>query len=179
MSLARDVLFICFVSLVGVLGSFLSSSFLGFQMSYIVSLFLFVLLLSFSFHFIPRFGSAVLFSVLFSLLSLGFSDFGIVGVDRFLVFVGFAFVFEGVFFLFKMFSKKVFLSILIASFVSAAVFPLLIGVVLSVDVLSNLARYVLNLVLLSFFVGVVASLVSLLVWYYLRTFKFFLKFQCF
>ncbi len=170
-------LFVLFLSLIGAGFSFLSSRFLDSQMSYIASMFLFIFLLSFSFFIIPRFGSVLIFSGVFALLSFGFVDFGVVGIDRIIVFVCLGLIFEGLIFVFGRFLKSVSLRVVLTSCVCASIVPLLIGTLLSSYILAGMVRNVLNMVLLSFFIGIVGSLISLVVWYYVRVFRFFVRFQ--
>ncbi|MCK4997372.1 hypothetical protein KAS08_03630 [Candidatus Pacearchaeota archaeon] len=175
----RDFVLVLIASAICAIFSFLSSAFLDFQMSYIVSLFLFVLLLSVSFCIVSKSGFAILFSFVFALLTFGFGDLGITGFNKLITLVLFAAVFELMFFFFKIVTKKVSLSVVLASVISSALIPLMIGVLLSVNVLLSLVKNVLNLVLLSFLIGFIASLIALVVWYYTKTVKLFLKFQYF
>ncbi len=53
----------------------------------------------------------------------------------------------------------------------------MMGLALSTQIALQMITQVINLVLLSFFIGIIGSVISFLIWYHLRTTEFVLKFE--
>tara|TARA_Y100000034_G_scaffold115205_1_gene152143 strand:+ start:11098 stop:11448 length:351 start_codon:yes stop_codon:yes gene_type:complete len=111
------------------------------------------------------------------LISYGVNDFGITGFNKIAVLVIAGVIFELVFLIFKLEIKNVQIDVVLGGGVSAASIPLLMGIVLSSGVVFNMILAMINLILLSFFVGIIGSVLSFLLWYKLKTSKMVLKFE--
>jgi len=147
------------------------------QISYILNLLVLIFLMSFIVYLVRKAGSATLFFLISGLISYGVNDFGVTGFSKVLLFVLAGIIFELVFLIFKLEIKNVQVDVVLGSGISSASIPFLMGIMLSSGVVVNMGVAMLNLILLSFFVGVIGSVLSFLLWYKLKTSKMVLKFE--
>jgi ABC-type thiamin/hydroxymethylpyrimidine transport system permease subunit len=153
------------------------ASLLSPQSSYLLSLLMVMFLLSFTVHLIRKAGAATLFCLTGALLTFSFNDLGATGIPKLLVFLMAGIVFELGFLLFKLEFKNVQVDILLGTAFAAASIPFTTGMLLSSGVTLTMLTAMLNLILTSFFVGVIGAILSFLLWYHLRTTKWVLKFE--
>tara|TARA_B100000315_G_C14537095_1_gene569014 strand:- start:107 stop:673 length:567 start_codon:yes stop_codon:yes gene_type:complete len=147
------------------------------QNSYIFSLVIGTLLMSLAVQLTKRFGTALLFYGISALLMQSINDIGTTGLNKFIILVFTGLLFEIVFLMLKLEVKDIQLDILIGTAISTATIPLTTGILLSFNVAQNMINSLLNMMLLSFFIGIVGAVLSFMVWYHFRKTKFVLKFE--
>ncbi len=172
-----DFLVLIGFSLVYVLLSFIFNFYLSSVLEYILSLGLLIFFMSFIVHLVRKAGSALLFFLFCSAFGYWLNDFGVIGLNKIILFLIAGFVFELMYLLFKLEFHNVQMDIIIGSSLSALSIPVVFSLILSMDIALNMLYSFFNLVLLSFFVGVAASVCSFLFWYKVKTSKFVLKFE--
>ncbi len=147
------------------------------QSAYIVSLLIATFLVSFTVHLVRKAGSATLFYVIGGFLMFGVNDLGITQINKIWMLLIAGIVFELVFVIFKLKIRSVQLDIILGTGFSAASIPFSTGLILSSSLAVSVIGEIFNLALLSFFVGAVGAVLSLLAWYKLRTNKAVLRYE--
>jgi hypothetical protein len=142
---------------------------------YVFSLGVFMMFVSFCVNLFKKFGIGFLFFVFSGFISYRVNDFGVIGIDKMLVFIFAGVLFEVVFLLFRLEVKNIPLDVVLASSLSAASIPFFIELVLVKGFILGLVNALINLVLLSFLVGLVGSVIGFLIWYLFRDGGIFLK----
>ncbi len=151
--------------------------FVGPQSSYIVALFVVSLLVALTVYISGRSWIALLFFTVGALVTSGMENMGVTGSEKFIVFLVAGIVFELVFVLLKIEIKNIPLDITMGVAIAAASIPITTGFVLSSQLMVVLLKPMINLALVSFFIGLCGALVALLIWSRVRTTKFTLRFR--
>lgn len=157
--------------------SFLLNKFLGPQFSYIWSLLIATILMSFTVHLVRKAGSATLFYGIGALFTYSINDLGATGLNKLIVLVIAGIIFELIFLIFKIEVKNIQVDIIAGTAISAATIPVTTGLLLSSNVALSMITLLINLILLSFLVGLAGSVISFLIWYKLKTTKMVLRFE--
>ncbi|MFH1377015.1 MAG: hypothetical protein ABIH25_05255 [Candidatus Woesearchaeota archaeon] len=147
------------------------------QITYIISLIIITLLMSFAVHLVRKAGSATLFYLIGSIITLNVNDIGITGLDKVIVFLFAGIIFELIFLIFKIEIKNIQIDIIAGTAISTAFIPILMVIILSITTALNMSTSAINLILLSFFIGIIGSIISFIIWYNLKTTKLVLKFE--
>ncbi len=172
-----DVIIIIVLSSIWTLSNILISQRLNPQASFIFSLLVLVLLMSFTIHLIRKAGSATFFYAVAGLMTYSTNDFGVIGLEKVIAFIIAGLIFELVFLLLRLELKSIQIDIIFGSGLSAASIPFFTAFFVSLNSLLTLFNQVLNLMLLAFFVGIAGSVISFLIWYNLRTTKLVLEYE--
>lgn len=172
-----DIIAIIILAGLWLLLSFLLDRFLDPQASYILSLLIAVTLMSFTVHLVRKAGSATLFYALGALFTYSINDLGTIGSDKLIVLIIAGIIFELIFLIFKLEVKNIQLDIMAGTAISAASIPITTGLLLSFNVSLSMISSIINLILLSFFVGLIGAVFSFLIWYNLRATKIVLKYE--
>jgi hypothetical protein len=144
------------------------------QLGYLLSLLVGLSLLSFAVLIVKKAGAGLLFMGVSGILTSHIADIGVLGVEKFVVFMLSGLVFEIVFVLLKLEIKDIQMDILGGT--AAGLFiPLFMGLVISSSLAWQLINGLINMMLTSFFVGVIASVIGFLIWHRFRTTKFMVK----
>jgi hypothetical protein len=173
----KDYIALVILSLIWFGASYLSDVFMGPQESYVLSLLVLMFFMSYAVHLVRKAGSATLFYVLCAALTYGFNDLGITGMNKFYSFLVAGFFFELMFIILKVELHNVQIDIILGTALSAASIPVMTALLLSPTVAISMISSVGNLVLLSFFVGIVGSIISFLIWYRMKTFEWVLRYE--
>lgn len=173
----RDLLIIVILAALWFLVAFLMNSYLDPQLSYILSLLVVTMLMSFCAILIKKAGVATLFYAVGGILTYRINDLGVVGIDKLIVLVVAGIIFEIFFLILKIEVKNLPVDVVIGTALSSATIPLTIGFLISVSAAMNMAASMVNLALLSLLIGVIGSILSFLTWHNARTNKFFLRFE--
>ena len=147
------------------------------QTQYIVSLFFITFFMSCTVYVIRKAGAVTLFYLLCGLFTFSLNNLGTTGLTKLLTLVISGVLFELTFIILKLELKSIPLDVIVGTAVSAASIPISTGLLLSPVMAQTLIISILNLALLSFFIGIVSGLVAFLIWYYLRTTKLIVSFE--
>jgi len=145
--------------------------------TYFLSLLIITILMSFTAHLVRKAGSVTIFYFIGALFTSNLNNLGITGINKIIVFVIAGIVFELVFLILKIEIKNIKIDIISGVAISSAIIPLMIAFLLSPEAALNMIIPIFNLVLLSFFIGIIGSIISFLIWYHLKTTKLILKFE--
>ena len=141
------------------------------------SILVWVFLVAFGAQLTKRAGSAVILSVMSSILTWGVDDLGVHGWRRLIIFVLSALVFEIVFIILKVEYKNVSFDVIAASALAGASIPLMMILVMSPQVGLNMGYDSVNLSLASLFAGIVGATLSFILWFELRAEPFVIRYQ--
>ncbi len=155
--------------------SFAANIFLGMQVSYIASLLITTAMMALSVHVVRKAGSVTIFYLFNALLTYNLNDFGVMWQQKIISFLIAGILFEATFLVLKLELKEIQLDIIIGTALSAASIPLTIALQLSLIVTGAMIKDIINLMLLSFFVGIIGSIIAFFIWYKLRATKFMLR----
>jgi hypothetical protein len=147
------------------------------QTAYILSLLTLTVLMSSIIHLVRKAGSATLFYLISSILTYQSINLGINGINKIIILTFIGILFELIYLILKLEFKNLQLDIILGTAISTMLLPLIISLSFSVYSTFSLFSQLLNLMLLSFFIGALASVISFLLWYELRTKKFIIKFE--
>lgn len=145
------------------------------QYSYIISLLILTILMTFAVLIINKSGVATIFYLLAAITTYSFDSLGALGINKIIVLGIAGLSFELVFLVLKLEFKSTQLGILFGSALSSAIIPLAMAFLISFDVASNLIVLLINMILLSFFVGIIGAVISFLIWYNISTTKWALR----
>jgi len=144
---------------------------------FIISLVLIVMGMNLCVYFIKRTGIATLFYVFTAALTFWIDDFGVLGWKKLLVLFFAGIIFEIIYLIFKIKFHNVPLDIIVGTSLSAASIPFLTAFILSERIASSFPIELLNFILLSFAIGLIASTVTFLFWHHLEHTKPILKLE--
>ncbi|MEK6903447.1 MAG: hypothetical protein AABW64_02260 [Nanoarchaeota archaeon] len=133
--------------------------------------------MSFTVHLVRKAGSATLFYVIGAIFTYSINDIGHTGISKVITFLIAGILFELIFLIFKLEMKRIQLDIVAATAISAATIPLTTGFLLSFNVTLHMISSIINLMLVSFFVGLAGAVISFLAWHHVRTTKMILKYE--
>jgi len=172
-----DVLIIlAFSALLYVLSLVIGRTFSS-QGSYILALLITTVLMSFIVHSVRKAGSATLFYFFVGILTFNINNLGVTGLNKLIALLVAGLIFELIFLMFKIEIKNMQIDIIAGTAISTATIPITIGFLLSFNIAINMFVSIINLILLSFLIGIAGSIISFLIWYYLRTRRWILKFE--
>jgi len=157
--------------------SWIINKIFGPQPSYILTLLVVTFLMSFTVHLVKKAGSATLFYTIGALLTFNINDLGAIGMNKLVIFAISGILFELIFLILKLELKNIQLDIITSTSISAASVPITTGFLLSFNVALNMMVPLINLILLSFLVGLAGAVMSFMIWYNLKNTKMILKFQ--
>lgn len=172
-----DLLAVLCIAVLWMVLSTALNRFLGPQWSYGFSLLLATLLMSFTVHLVRKAGAATLFYLIGAALTLGVDDIGILGMDKMIVLGIAGIIFEVVYIIFKLEFKSVKLDTILATAISSASIPISMSLLLSLTIALDMLKPAVNLILYSFFIGIIGAVLSFVLWYLLRTTHFVLRFE--
>lgn len=173
----RDIMIISVIAFLWALVGYVVNFFVDPQSSYIISLLIATLLMSFTVHLVRKAGSATLFYVIGGLLMFSVNDLGITHVGKIWMLFIAGIVFELFFIVLKLEVRNVQLDIVLGTGFSAASIPFSTGFILSSSLAMSLISDLFNIALLSFFVGVIGAVLSFLIWHRFRTNKSVLRYE--
>jgi len=171
-----DIFAILFLAGLWLLLSFLVDYFCDLQTEYIFSLLIISVLLAFTVQLVNKTGTAVIFFGAGSFFTSFLDNIGPVGSDKVLVFLIAAVVFELIFLVLKLEIRNLQFDIILGTALSAAVIPFASALIISTSVALTMLSSLINLVLLSFFIGLIGALIAAFIWYELRATRFFLRY---
>lgn len=172
-----DIIAILFFAALWLIISLIISRFAGPQMSYILSLLAAAFLMSFAVHLTRKAGTATLFYIAGGMLTYSIDSIGAAGINKVIALAFAGLIFELVFLILKIEVKNVQLDIIAGTALSSACLPAAISLAISIDSALSMAVPVLNMMLLSFFVGIIGAVLSFLAWHSIRTTKTALRFE--
>lgn len=157
--------------------SYIFDAYLNPQLSFLITLFTITLLMSFIVHLVRKAGAATLFYGLCAIFTISLSDFGVTGSRKILALLIAGIIFELAFLILKLELKNIQLDIILGTGLSAAVIPLVMAIQLSWTITVERFVPLLNVILVSFVVGVIGALVSFLIWYKFKSAKSIIRFE--
>ncbi len=146
---------------------------------YYVFVAVFIFAMNCAVYILKKAGVALLFSVSFAVLTFGVDDIGIFGWKKVVVFLIAALIFEAAFLVLKLRLHSVPVDVVVGSALMLAALPLLAAFALSPSVVFSFPVALLNLVLVSFVAGLVASLVGFLLWHFVSRMKFVIRLEAY
>ena len=169
-----DYAVIAFSSLIWLILATFSNTFEP-QLAYLLSLLFGLILLSFAVQITRKAGTGLLFMGVSSILTSHIGDIGVVGFQKFIMFILAGIVFEAVFLILKLEVKDIQLDILGGTAIAGMMIPLFMGLIISSALAWQLINGLLNMMITSFFIGVIGYVVSFMFWHAFRRRKFMVK----
>ena len=173
----RDIIAITLFSLVASGLSYLISTYISSQPTYVLSLLSLITIMALTIHIVKKAFSVTLFFFLTALLTLNINDIGPTGLTKIAVYVLAGIVFELTFLIFKLEFKNIQMDIVLGAMLAAASIPITTALMLSPTMTLNNFLIMLNLILLSVFVGLGASIIAFIVWFRIKTKKIIMQFE--
>lgn len=171
-----DIIAIIVLDIVWLLINLIMNKLLGPQSSYILSLFIATILMSFTVHLVRKAGSATLFYFIGALLTYNINDLGITGLNKIIALLITGIVFELIYIIFKLEIKNVQVDIVAATAFSSMIIPIFTAF-LSISIALSMISTLINWALLSFFIGLSGAIISFIIWHNLRTTKLILRYE--
>jgi len=172
-----DFLLVVFMAGVWSIFGFAFDSAFSPLVSYIASLAFLIAFVTFTLLLVKKVGTATLLLVIAALFTNGVGDIGPTGIYKIMTFLVAGLVFEAIFLVLKLEYKSVPIDIVASSAIAAAIIPIVVGMLLSLGIAIDQLTTMINLVLLSLFIGILSSLLTYLLWYNVRTIKFIIKLE--
>ncbi len=154
---------------------FASNLFFSPTTSFMVSLALMVIGMNFTVYLIKKAGIATLFYVFTAVLTFWIDDIGVLGWEKIITFFFAGLIFEIIFLLLKVRVHNVPLDMIIGASLSTASISLITAFALSEGLASSFPVELINLILLAFAVGLIASTVIFLIWHQVERTKIIIK----
>ncbi len=173
----RDYILTFFLAGVWLLVSWLLVKKASPQSIYIVSLLWITTLATLCMLIVRKSGAAGLFFVLGSIFTYGINDIGVTGVTKVFVLACTGLVFEAVFLLLRLEFKNIPVDIVLGSAIAAASIPLLTALMLSSQILTNKFIPLLNIIIMSFLIGIAGGILGFFIWWHLKATKIVVKFE--
>ncbi|MHA1865483.1 MAG: ECF transporter S component [Candidatus Heimdallarchaeaceae archaeon] len=173
----KDVLMIVSFALIWSLSSYLYNNLFLPQNSYIFSLVLASSFIVFLVLLIRKVGTATLFYVMIGVMTFFMDDLGPKGLNKIIVLFLAGIIFEIFFLIFKLEIHNIPIDIILGIIFSLSTIPLTTILLISTSVTQNQLVQILNMIIISFSAGILGSLISLILWFKLKTTKFILKYQ--
>ena len=173
----RDIITILVLAAIWLLISTIIDKLLHPQLTYIISLLIATIFMSFTVHLIRKAGSATIFYGIGGLLTQQLPNLGPLGMQKIYTLILAGIIFEIVFVIFKLEIESIQLDILLGTAISSATIPFTTALLLSTSVASTMLTALINMALVSFLVGIIGAVISFLIWYQLKTSKFVLQYE--
>ena len=173
----KDFAFIAVTAFITAALIYVAQALVSPSVMYYLFLALFVIALNGTVYVLKKSGVAALFSFLLGLFTLNVDDVGIFGWKKIAVFFVAALVFEAVFLILKLRLKSVPIDMVLGSSFFMAALPLVTAFFLSPSIVFSFPVALLNLVLLSFVVGLIASFVAFVLWHFISGTKFIIRLE--
>ncbi|MBI4153163.1 hypothetical protein HY497_01450 [Candidatus Woesearchaeota archaeon] len=139
----------------------------------------FVISMNWTVYVLKKSGVAALFSFLLALFTLNVDDVGIFGWKKIVALFAAALIFEAVFLVLKLRLRSVPVDVVLGSGLLMAALPLLAAFLLSPGIVFSFPVVLLNLVLVSFVAGLLASFAAFVLWHFLSRTKLILKLEAY
>lgn len=160
----KELVFIPIVAGIVSLFIFLNNLLFDPSLVLIISLFLLVLGMNLVVYLAKKSGTAVIFYLFTSFFTFSIGDIGILGWKKILAFVIAGILFEIIFLLLKLEIHSLPLDMIIGTSLSIASLPLVSAFLLSAGLASSFPLALINLIVLAFAVGLIASVITFLLW---------------
>ena len=142
---------------------------------FIIALVLLIIGMNLVVYVTQKSGIATLFFIFTSFGTIFINDLGILGWRKIIVFLIATFIFELFFLILKFHPHNIQLDVILGSSFAITSIPLVAAFLLSPGLASNFPTILLNIIVLAFFVGLVAAFTTFLIWHSLESKKFILK----
>jgi len=156
---------------------YLNNFFFGDHFVYIISLALIVLGMNFIVYTIRKSGVATLFYLLTALFTFFIAEVGIFGWKKIMVFFIAGVIFELIFLILKIELHNLTLDVIIGTSFSMVSIPLTTAFLLSSGLASSFPLVLINWLVLTFVVGLVAAVITSLIWHEIKQTKPILKLE--
>lgn len=145
------------------------------QLTFMLSLFVTTMFVVFTALFIRKIGAVTLFYLLGALITVPINNLGGLGWNKVIILVIAGIIFELFFLLLKIEIKNISLDVVLGAGFSNASIPF--TMLLLIKTKTALMPYVLNFALMAFIVGVMAAIITFLIWYHIKGLKPIIKFE--
>lgn len=173
----KDIIAIFILVGIWALFSSVGEKYLNGEYAYLFSLLLVSIMVSFGTLLIRKAGAAIFIYLLGGILGYAIPELGVIGLEKIYVLLIAGIIFELAFLILRIELKDIQINIALGSALSAASIPLSTSILLSWKVTLSMLTSAINLVLASFFVGLMGAVISFTLWSKLRNKKFILKFE--
>ncbi|MBU0535686.1 MAG: hypothetical protein KKE20_01880 [Nanoarchaeota archaeon] len=173
----HDIIVILALALMWLVMALLINRFLSPQNAFLISVFVLSISVSLTYNVIKKIGTAPIFLVIVSLLTFSLDNLGATGIKKVIVLFAAGIIFELLVLVFRIGFRNLQLALMAGASFAAASIPLTMGLIYSFNVVSSMIIPIINLILVSLFLGFVGSGISVLLWSYLSTTKLFVKFE--
>jgi hypothetical protein len=147
------------------------------SLAFIVSLALLVFGMNLVLYITKKSLVSVLFFVLVALLTFNVNDVGVTGIQKVMVFGLAALIFEMTFLYLKMHMHSVPVDMIVGSSLATAAIPLFTAFALAPALAKSFPLSLFNLILIGFSAGLLASVLTFILWHYIHETKFILKLE--
>src|SRR3989338_5636742 len=171
----KELACIFLISMAAAMLIFLSNLIFSPSIFFIASIAILVLGMNFSVYLIRKTGVATIFYLITAILTISLFDIGVTGWKKIFVFFSAGILFELVFLILKLEIHNLPMDIIIGTSVSTAGLPFISALLLSVSLASSFPIALINLIILAFAVGLVASVIAFIIWYHIEPTKVMLK----
>jgi hypothetical protein len=175
----KEIRFILLAAVLISILIFAASFYFNPSILFIVSLALLVFGMNFLVYLIKKSGVAFIFYILVGIFTFSINDIGIFGWKKVLVFALSALIFETIFLFLKLHLHNVPLDMIIGSSLSTATISILLGFFLSLVLASSFPIALLNLILLSFAIGLFSSVLTFIIWHNTKNTKVILRLEAY
>ena len=145
------------------------------QLTFMLSFFITTVFMTFTAFLIRRLGAVTLFYFIGAIITVPIDNLGGIGIYKIPILITAGLVFELVFLLLKIKLRNVPLDVVLGAAISNFSMPFFMLIFGSAS--KELMPYVLNFALTVFVIGVVGSIVTFLIWYNIKGFKWIIKFE--
>jgi hypothetical protein len=173
----KDLIFLGVMSFICALIIYLSSWLTSPSITIIVSIFSIVCLSNLLIYISRKSSMVLLFYVLVSFLTFGLDDFGVTGWRKLMVFLIAGIVFEIIYLTLKLRIHNVSLDMVVGSTLAMMSIPLLVALFISPNLVFTFPEALINLILLGFTFGLISSVITSIVWHFIRANKFILDLE--
>lgn len=160
----KEILFIFTVSLITSVFIYLNQWMFSSTISLIISLIFIAIGINLLVNILKKSGVAIIFNLFVGILTFNQIDLGFIGFKKILILVLAGLVFEIAFLVLKLHIFSIPLDLVIGTSISFASIYLIAGFILSANLASNFPTEMINLILLTFLVGLFGSFLAYLIW---------------
>lgn len=173
----KDIFFVVVVATMVSLLLVAGNIFLSPTLSFIVSLLFLTLGMNCCVYLLKKTSIATLFYVLVAALTFWLNDIGVVGGNKILTFLLAGLLFEILFLFLKVKVHNIPIDMIIGTSISTAGIVIITAFILSPDLAWSFPLELLNLVLLAFAIGIIASMSAFLLWHQVEHTKFIIRLE--
>ena len=173
----KDLIAIFILVGIWALFSSIGEKYFGGEYAYYFSLLLASIMVSLGILLMRKFGAAVLIYLMGGIFGYAIPELGVVGLEKIYVLLIAGIIFELAFLILRIELKDIQIDIALGSALSAASIPLSTSILLSWKIALSMLTSMINLVLASFFIGLMGAVISFMLWSKLRNKKFILRFE--